>query len=51
MAALTGLTSLDLADNSIGAEGAKAIAALTGLRALNLAGNRTGDEGAKAVAT
>ena len=45
---LTGLTSLDLAGNSIGDEGAKAIAAsLTGLTSLTLWSNSIGDEGAR----
>jgi internalin A len=44
-------TSLDLADNDIGAEGAKAIAEhLPRLTSLNLWGNRIGAEGAKAIA-
>jgi small GTP-binding protein len=48
---LSGLTSLDLRGNGIGAEGAKAIAAsLPGLTSLNLAGNGIGAEGAKAIA-
>ena len=50
LACLTGLTSLDLANNRIGVEGAKAIASLTGLTALDLADNQIGDEGAKAIA-
>jgi len=50
LAALTGLTSLDLGDNAIGDEGARALAALTGLTSLNLAYNRIGDEGARALA-
>ena len=48
---LTGLTSLDLSDNQIGDQGAKAIAAsLTGLTSLNLTHNRIGTSGAKAIA-
>src|SRR5260370_178928 len=38
IAALTGLTSLDLAGNGIGADGARALAALTGLDSLQLTG-------------
>jgi internalin A len=47
---LTSLTSLNLGNNSIGAEGAKAIAqSLTSLTSLNLGYNSIGDEGAKAL--
>ncbi|MCI0600608.1 MAG: hypothetical protein L0Y60_14005, partial [Beijerinckiaceae bacterium] len=48
---LTGLTSLDLSLNAIGAEGATAIAqSLTGLTSLDLGSNSIGAEGAKAIA-
>ncbi len=48
---LPGLTSLNLLGNSIGPEGAKAIAAsLPNLTSLNLWGNSIGPEGAKAIA-
>jgi len=48
---LPGLTSLNLWGNSIGAEGAKAVAAhLQSLASLDLAGNGIGAEGAKAIA-
>jgi len=47
---LTGLTSLDLSGNGIGAEGARAIAAsLTGLTSLDLSSNGIGAEGARAI--
>jgi internalin A len=49
--ALTSLTSLNLSSNSIGEEGAKAIAqSLTSLTSLDLSNNSIGDEGAKAIA-
>ncbi len=48
---LTGLTSLDLWSNNIGADGARAIAAsLTGLTSLNLGDSNIGADGARAVA-
>jgi hypothetical protein len=49
VAALTGLTSLKLADNQIGDAGACALASLTQLDWLNLSGNRIGDAGARAL--
>src|SRR5262245_45555486 len=49
LAALTGLTSLDLRANEIGDEGARTLAALTGLTSLDLQDNQIGDEGARAV--
>ena len=48
--ALTGLTSLDLGSNSIGADGARALAALTGLTSLALGSNSIGADGARALA-
>ncbi|NOT02643.1 MAG: hypothetical protein HOP29_18715 [Phycisphaerales bacterium] len=48
---LTGLTTLDLGNNNIGDEGAKALATLTGLTTLHLGDNNIGAEGAKALAT
>ena len=49
------LTSLNLGDNRIGDDGAKALATAlknnTSLTSLNLLGNRIGDDGAKALAT
>ena len=50
IAALAGLTSLDLRNNRIGGDGAKAIAALAGLTSLDLGGNEIGGDGAKAIA-
>jgi Ras of Complex, Roc, domain of DAPkinase/Leucine rich repeat/Leucine Rich repeat len=48
---IVGLTSLNLWDNQIGVEGAKAIAQqLPGLTSLHLWHNQIGDEGAKAIA-
>ena len=48
---LTGITSLDLSFNSIGADGAPAIAAsLTGLTSLDLSANSIGAAGAQAIA-
>src|SRR5882672_2263328 len=47
---LTGLTSLNLWDNEIGDDGARALAALTGLTSLNLWDNEIGDDGARALA-
>ena len=49
LATLTGLTSLDLRGNQIGAEGARALGHLTGLTSLDLRGNQIGDEGARAL--
>ena len=50
LASLTGLTSLNLSNNSIGDEGARAIAAsLTGLTSLDLSYNNIGGEGARAL--
>ncbi len=51
LASLNALTSLDLAGNQIGAEGARALASLTGLMSLDLEGNQIGDEGARALAS
>ncbi len=46
-----GLTSLNLSINSIGNDGARAIAEhLTGLTSLNLSSNSIGDDGARAIA-
>src|SRR4051794_36788746 len=50
LAALTGLTSLDLRDNQIGDDGARALAALTGLTSLDLSNNQIGADGARALA-
>jgi internalin A len=50
LAALTGLTSLDLRNNEIGEAGAASIAKLTGLTSLNLGGNRIGEAGAASIA-
>ena len=47
---LTNLRTLDLRDNGIGDEGARAVAALSNLTSLNLWGNGIGEEGARAVA-
>ena len=46
---LTGLTSLGLSDNQIGADGAHALVALTGLTSLDLSDNQIGDDGARAL--
>ena len=48
--ALTGLTSLNLWGNQIGADGARALAALTSLTSLDLSRNGIGDDGARALA-
>ena len=49
-ASLTGLTSLDLWNNNIGDEGARAIAAsLTGLTSLDLGANNIGVEGVRTI--
>jgi small GTP-binding protein len=50
IAALTGLTSLNLWNNQIGDEGAMAIAALKGLTSLNLGHNQISAKGAMAIA-
>ncbi len=50
IANLTGLTSLDLGSNSIGAAGAQALAGLRNLTSLDLAGNSIGAAGAQALA-
>ncbi len=50
LAALTGLTSLNLWNNNISAEGARALAALTDLTILDLGHNSIGAEGARALA-
>jgi len=47
---LTWLKRLNLRNNQIGPDGARALAALTGLTALNLSYNQIGDEGAQALA-
>src|ERR1043165_3233715 len=47
---LTQLTSLDLRDNQLGADGACALAGLTQLTSLDLSGNQLGDDGACALA-
>src|SRR6185436_2340201 len=47
LAALTGLTSLDLSANPIGDAGARALATLTGLTSLDLSVNSIGDDGAR----
>jgi internalin A len=44
------ITSLDLSDNRIGDEGARALAALTSLTSLTLHNTRIGDDGARALA-
>ena len=49
LAALTGLTNLNLSFNWIGAGGGRALAALTGLDSLDLGWNTIGDEGARAL--
>jgi Leucine-rich repeat (LRR) protein len=49
IADLTALTSLDLTDNSIGAEGAQALKNLVNLTSLGLWNNSIGDEGAQAL--
>ena len=49
LASLTGLTSLNLNSNSIGADGARALASLTGLTSLTLYNNQIGDDGARAL--
>src|SRR6516162_5776767 len=49
IANLTALTTLDLADNSIGDEGAQALKGLTALTSLDLAYNRIGADGAQAL--
>ena len=49
LVALIGLTSLNLSDNRIGAEGARALSTLTNLTSLNLSDNSIGDEGAHAL--
>ena len=51
LASLTGLSSLNLASNNIGDEGARALASLTGLTSLNLWNNNIGDEGGRALAS
>ena len=51
LATLNNLTSLNLAGNSIGHEGAAALATLSNLTSLNLRHNSIGDEGAAALAT
>jgi lysophospholipase L1-like esterase len=51
---LAGLETLNLSNNRIGDEGARALANsehLAGLRTLNLGGNDIGDEGARTLAT
>jgi Leucine-rich repeat (LRR) protein len=50
LAALNGLTSLNLSTNRIGDEGAAHLAALTGLTSLYLSWNWIGDEGAAHLA-
>jgi len=50
LAELTQLTSLNLEDNQIGAEGAAALAALSQLTSLDLGNNQIGDAGAAALA-
>jgi hypothetical protein len=50
LATLTGLTSLELSFNEIGAAGARALAKLTGLTSLKLGGNEIGDAGARSLA-
>ena len=50
---MRGLQKLDLSENRIGAEGARALAAsenLRGLKELDLSDNDIGDEGARALA-
>ena len=49
IANLTALTSLDLAGNGIGAEGAQALKGLVNLTSLDLNGNEIGAEGAQAL--
>jgi hypothetical protein len=49
LAKLTALTSLDLSENEIEAEGAHALTTLTGLISLDLSGNRIGAKGARAL--
>ena len=49
MANLTTLTSLDLANNDIGADGAQALKGLINLTSLDLRSNGIGDEGAQAL--
>jgi len=51
LASLTNLTSLNLWENGIGAEGARALASLTNLTSLNLGDNGVGAEGARALAS
>ncbi|MFV8752792.1 GTPase [Nannocystaceae bacterium ST9] len=48
---MTALTSLSLNSNSIGVEGAPALATLTALTSLSLNSNSIGNEGARALAT
>ena len=47
---LVNLTSLDLAGNNIGDDGARALAGLVNLTSLDLSGNEIGDDGARALA-
>ena len=51
IALLTGLTSLDLEANGIGADGARSLSSLTGLTSLDLGGNRIGDDGARSLSS
>ena len=51
IAALSGLTVLNLAGNKIGADRAHALAALVNLTALDLGGNQIGHDGARALVT
>ncbi len=48
LTSLTSLTLLDLWNNDIGDDGARALAALTNLTSLNLDSNNIGDDGARA---
>jgi internalin A len=50
LTSLTGLTTLNLSENQIGDDGARALANLTNLASLDLSLNQIGDHGARALA-